>query len=510
MVDRARMPTLGLPAPGERFGPFDLLLEIARGGMAVVFLARRGDGAPRALKVILPHLADDRDFVDMFLDEARICASIQHPNVVEVYELGEETGLPFMTMEYLNGQTLRQLAKRSSHDPDALPTGTLLSILAQAADGLHGAHETRDVEGHLLNIVHRDVSPDNILVGYDGVVKVLDFGIARARGRRTMTQVGQIKGKLEYLAPEQVSSDVDVDRRVDIWAMGVVAFEVLTGEAPFRGDDDRSTLWNLANRQAQSLRELRPDLPETLIDLIHSCLERERELRPVRCSAVARELREAAQQFGHDSASEIAERVTRAFSAEAAAARTRVARVLEGGVPTPVEELPRRPSHAPTAVENAPAARRKERESRKIPKVITRPPPKRRARWVVALLFAVLVATGLGIGSAWLFDAPPWTMEDTADVPEDPTFDRAGEPEGDEAEGAGDPEPPQSDMSTTDMGERSTDMSSEPAEGPEARSTESERSMTTDMGRSRVSKSRAQRERNRRARARRRARERAM
>jgi serine/threonine protein kinase len=402
MVDRARLPTLGLPAPGERFGAFELLLDIAHGGMAAVYLARRAGGPARALKVILPHLADDRDFVDMFMDEAGICASIQHPNVIQVYELGEEAGLPFMVMEYVNGQTLRQISSRTRGRPNDVPVGTLLSVLAQAADGLHGAHETRDAEGHLLNIVHRDVSPDNILVGYDGVVKVLDFGIARARGRRTMTAVGQIKGKLEYLAPEQVSSDMDVDRRVDIWAIGLVAFEVLTGETPFRGADDRATIWNVSNLEIRSLAKLRPDLPESLTDLVHACLEKERELRPVRCSAVARELREAAQRFGHDTSADISSCVTSLFSAEAASSRDKVARVLAGErVTTPLAapEPPRRPSHAPTAVGGA-----RKKQSRKVP----RPKKRKKARLWPWLVVAVLVGLAVGSVAAWWLDGMRW------------------------------------------------------------------------------------------------------
>jgi hypothetical protein len=188
---------------------------------------------------------------------------------------------------------------------------------------------------------------------------------------------------------------------VDIWAIGLVAFEVLTGETPFRGADDRATIWNVANLEVRSLSKLRPDLPESLTDLIHACLEKERELRPVRCSAVARELREAAERFGHDASADIASCVTRLFSAEAASSRDKVARVLAGEkitTPLAAPEPPRRPSHAPTAVGGA-----RKKQSRKVAK-----PKKRRPRVGLWLVLAVLVGLAIGAAVAWWLDGMRW------------------------------------------------------------------------------------------------------
>jgi serine/threonine protein kinase len=397
-MDRAVAPTTTLPDPGDRFGPFEILLEIARGGMAVVFLARRGpapNGVVRALKVILPELAADRDFVDMFLDEARICAAIHHPNVIQVYELGEQNGLPFITMEYVEGQTLDRIGLVDGGEPREVPNGVLLAILAQAAEGLHAAHETRDFDGGLLGVVHRDVSPDNILVGYDGIARVVDFGIARARGRRTQTHTGQIKGKLRYLAPEQVMRNVELDRRVDVWGLGVVAFELLSGEALFKAETETKTLWNVVHQAVPYLKPIRPDLPDSLTAILQACLERDPAARPPTCLAIARELRAAARAFGGDSNADIGHYVKTVFAADVHAEKTRVESALVGvlmlpdrGEPPPGTAVTVRPG--PVVDDESPLAARDS----------LAPPPKRGLRWAVVLL-VILIAAGGGAAAAY-------------------------------------------------------------------------------------------------------------
>jgi len=230
-------------APGARLGRYELLLPVAHGGMARVWAARqhgqRGFTKTVAIKTILPNLADNPEFEKMFLDEARIAAGIHHPNVVDIYELGEEGHVLYLAMEWVNGDALARLL-RGIQGKTVQPIEPRLAarILADACAGLHAAHELTDDDGRLLNVVHRDVSPHNILVSLEGTVKVMDFGVAKALGQtHDETVAGQVKGKVAYMAPEQIGGAA-FDRRADVFAMGVVLYETLTGVKPFRGDGD--------------------------------------------------------------------------------------------------------------------------------------------------------------------------------------------------------------------------------------------------------------------------------
>ena len=219
-------------------GRYRVLGRIATGGMADILLGKLNgpSGFQRAvvIKSILPHLARDEEFVGMFLDEARLTAQIRHPNVVQVHELGRDGALLYLVMEYLDGEScnsiLREAARRGTHPPHALAA----HICAHVAAGLHAAHVLTDDDGKLLGVVHRDVSPQNVLVTYDGQVKLLDFGIAKAAGRTTEgTRAGQIKGKFAYMAPEQATR-AEVDARTDVFSLGVVLWEMTTGRRLFK------------------------------------------------------------------------------------------------------------------------------------------------------------------------------------------------------------------------------------------------------------------------------------
>ncbi|HEY8089501.1 MAG TPA: serine/threonine-protein kinase [Polyangiaceae bacterium] len=228
---------------GAQLGRYELLLPIAYGGMARVWAARhrgqRGFSKLVAIKTILPHLAHNPEFERMFLDEARIASGVHHPNVTEIYELGEEGQVLYLAMEWVNGESLVHVV-RGIHGktPVALDPRIAARIAADACAGLHAAHELCDEAGVRLNVVHRDVSPHNILVSQDGTVKVTDFGVARAMGQsHQATVAGQIKGKIAYMAPEVVSG-AGFDRRSDLFAMGCVLYEAATGALPFRGGND--------------------------------------------------------------------------------------------------------------------------------------------------------------------------------------------------------------------------------------------------------------------------------
>jgi serine/threonine-protein kinase len=230
-------------APGARLGRYELLLSVAYGGMARVWAARqhgqRGFSKTVAIKTILPHLAHNPEFERMFLDEAKIAAGVHHPNVTEIYELGEEGSVLYLAMEWVNGDSLVHLL-RGIGGKVAQPIEPRIAarIIADACAGLHAAHELTDDDGHLLNVVHRDVSPHNILVSLEGTVKVTDFGVAKALGQTHQeTAAGQVKGKVAYMAPEQIGG-TGFDRRADVFGMGCVLYEAITGVRPFRGEGD--------------------------------------------------------------------------------------------------------------------------------------------------------------------------------------------------------------------------------------------------------------------------------
>lgn len=231
--------------PGQRVGAYEIVAEVRGGGMASLFLGRRlgPEGFSRlvAIKVIHPHLATDRGFVEMFLDEARLSSRIVHPNVVRVEELGEHEGTYFLAMEFVHGATLSALMSALQRAKKPLPVEVACAIAMRTADGLHAAHEVTDEQGVSLEVIHRDVSPQNILLSDSGHVKLIDFGVARARGRRQSSEAGALKGKLGYMAPEQAWGR-DIDRRADVYALGVVLWEMLSGRRLITGDSDIAVL----------------------------------------------------------------------------------------------------------------------------------------------------------------------------------------------------------------------------------------------------------------------------
>ncbi len=225
-----------------RVGRYEVIERIGAGGMANVYLARavgsmRDDGGFErlaAVKVLHPHLADDRGFVDMFLHEARVAANILHPNVVSILDVGMEDGLLYNVMDYVEGDTLAAVQSTATALGKGVPIPIALRIAIDVLSGLHAAHELRDERGEALGLVHRDVTPQNILIGVDGAARLTDFGVARARGRLVTTSLGMLKGKLSYMPPEQLEA-TELDRRADVFAMGVTLWETLTLRRLFTG-----------------------------------------------------------------------------------------------------------------------------------------------------------------------------------------------------------------------------------------------------------------------------------
>jgi serine/threonine-protein kinase len=258
-------------------GRYTICDAIASGGMATVFFGRlrgpAGFSRTVAIKRLHPEFAESPELVAALLDEARLVSRIQHPNVVAPLDVVAETGRLLLVMEYIHGASLSKLMRRKSHW-EPVPPAIAAAILLGALRGLHAAHEAKGEEGEPLGIVHRDVSPQNILVGVDGLARVADFGVAKARGRLQTTREGQIKGKLAYMAPEQIRSG-EVSRKSDVFAAGIVMWETLCGRRLFEGDNEGQVLSNVLGAAIEPPRSLRPDLPEAVDELVMRALARE-------------------------------------------------------------------------------------------------------------------------------------------------------------------------------------------------------------------------------------------
>jgi serine/threonine-protein kinase len=228
-----------------RVGRYEVISHLATGGMAQIYLARQtGLGAFErhvVLKTILRERASDQRFITMFLDEAKLAATLNHHNIAQVFEVDQADGAYFMAMEYVHGENARAILETTLRRGWTIPLELAVMIVSGAAAGLHHAHERKGKNGQPLNIVHRDVSPANIMVGYDGSVKVLDFGIAKAEERATKTVGGTIKGKYGYMSPEQCKGK-PIDRRSDIFALGICLYELTTLRRAFKGNDDFETM----------------------------------------------------------------------------------------------------------------------------------------------------------------------------------------------------------------------------------------------------------------------------
>ena len=277
-----------------RLDRYELVAELAAGGMATVFLARIGGagGFQRfvAIKRLHPHLAHETEFVEMFLDEARLAASIHHPNVVPILEVGETPAGYYLVMEYIEGDTLWNLRATSDTRPGTrLSPAVALRIVHDALLGLHAAHELRDEEGHPLEVVHRDVSPQNILVGVDGLARITDFGVAKATARLSSTRSGEIKGKMAYMSPEQVAAG-DLDRRSDLFAMGIVLWEALAGRSLFLGPNEVVTMHRVLHDTVPSLLDV---VPGTVSPGLAAVVARSLERDPARRFASCQEMADA-------------------------------------------------------------------------------------------------------------------------------------------------------------------------------------------------------------------------
>jgi serine/threonine protein kinase len=281
------LPTRMPPVLGE----YELLAKIARGGMATVYVARKSGAAGFerlvALKVCHAHLSEDEEFVSMFLDEARLAASIRHPNVVGTLDVSDADTL-YLVMEYIEGVTLASVVNKALRDKQRIPPGVALRVMMDALTGLHAAHELRDASGEHLGLVHRDVSPQNVIVGVDGASRITDFGIAYAAARSTVTNDGRIKGKFSYLSPEQVKSE-PATRQMDVFSAGIVLWEALTQRTLFRRATDVGTIQAMLQEPILPPSSFVPDLPAGVDAVVLEALERD----PAKRYATAADFAEA-------------------------------------------------------------------------------------------------------------------------------------------------------------------------------------------------------------------------
>jgi serine/threonine protein kinase len=277
----------------SRFGRYVLLERVNVGGMAEVFKAKAppstGFGGLLAIKRILPNYVEDDEFVRMFIDEARIAFQLNHPSIIRIHELGKHGEHYYISMEYVPSRDLRSILDRLRSNGQLMSIAQAAFITARVAEGLDYAHRRKDAQGAAMNIIHRDVSPQNVLVGFEGEVKVIDFGIAKAANRASKTQAGVLKGKFAYMSPEQVRGH-PIDRRSDIFAVGVLLYEMLTGERLFIGESDFSTLERVRNAEVPPPSQFNKKISPSLENLVLKTLAREVEDRYQWASELAQEL----------------------------------------------------------------------------------------------------------------------------------------------------------------------------------------------------------------------------
>jgi serine/threonine-protein kinase len=363
----------------ERVGKYEILLPIASGGMATVYLARtQGIGGFEqyvALKLTHAHLRETTEFVTDLLEEAKLASRIRHRNVVSILDVGDDPSGAFLVMDYVEGDTLAGVRRKATAAGVEIPMGLTARVLVDALAGLHAAHELVDQEGAHLGLVHRDFSPQNLLVGLDGVVKLTDFGVAKASGRVGQTRSGLVKGKIAYMAPEQAKAGA-IDRRADVWAAGIVAWEFFSGIRLYPSGDDVATLLKVVTEAPPLLRGLAPHVTPEIEEAVAHALRMSVEERTPTAAAFAKELMTACRASGElFDAEEVAEFMTslvgpkiaerRRATNEIAKLRARVGQITEATetsatpssdvlAPAPIQEAPVESAPASTSVPSAP------------------------------------------------------------------------------------------------------------------------------------------------------------
>ncbi len=408
-------------------GRYRLGRKLATGGMATVYLAVSDDSAyvarPLALKRIHPHLASEKAFVDMFIDEARIASRLQHPNLCGVLDFGEADGSYFMTMEYLIGEPLSRvgsaLARRAEPVPPQRLARVAAQILCDACEGLHSAHELRDDNGEALNVVHRDVTPSNVFVTYEGPTRVVDFGIASAADCLHHTSTGTIRGKFGYMSPDHFNGERP-DRRADIWALGVVLWETIALRPLFRRENPSLTMMATLESHVPPLHEVVPGVDPALSRIAEHALAKKREDRYATAAQMAADLQQFLASSGAPSArAEVAASIAELFPTGEAEKRRLIKAVIEGRRSIPPRESDPGASEARLSDSQVvPKGWRSRRRS-------GRPWARMSAPWTVVCSALIAASSVLWSISHRTVHAPPRAPETNAHVAPEPVLPAA-------------------------------------------------------------------------------------
>ncbi len=432
----------------EPIGRYQLLARLASGGMAEIFLARQtGIGGFEklvAVKRILPQLAREQAFVEMFLDEAVIAAQLNHPNVVQIYDLGESESSYYIAMEYLEGESLGHLVSEGVRQGQPLGPGLTANLIAQVCDGLHYAHTLEDEQGRPLGIVHRDISPHNVIVLFSGTAKLVDFGIAKAASKVHQTQVGTLKGKLTYMSPEQCLGKA-VDSRSDLFSLGVVLWELLARKRLFKRDAEPAIIRAIVDEPIPEVRQVRDDVPQALAAVVERALQREPGARFASAAEMAAALRDFMHQAAQDASPQAVEHYALAVLGDRARTKKRLLEQIRRGAAaaTPARQLKPKSDSIPSraraesatqlaAMAEAATRIRTEDEDLAVP------PAAGGRRWLRALLIGLLLCAAGGLGLWWLFGQPA-TGPDSPSAVEPPPADEP--PPAPQPEPAHQPEP---------------------------------------------------------------------
>ncbi len=401
---RPTPPAKGPLTEGTPFGQYQLESLIATGGMAEVYKARmqgvEGFQKIVAIKRILSHLTDNDEFVTMFIDEAKLAAQLQHPNIIHIYDLGKIEKSYYIAMEFIDGRDLRSILRTLEEQKRRLPTSLAVYIASRLAAALDYAHRKRDLQGSAMALVHRDVSPQNVLISYDGDIKLCDFGIAKAASKASHTRAGALKGKLQYMSPEQAWGK-DLDHRSDIFSLGLVLYEMLTGRKAFAGDSELSILEQVRSPKLVPPREIDPTIPAELDRVVMKALQQDRERRYQTAAELAAEL-EAVLQASKPvpGAAELGAFLTELEGRGRPAPLAAPSPEVKRPEPAPAPPEPRRPAPpvVPAAAPAPPPPTRIE---------VATPAPKKRGPG--ALIAAAVAVVAIG-GAIWFFLA--WAPRD--------------------------------------------------------------------------------------------------
>jgi serine/threonine protein kinase len=382
------------PQPVVPFGKYFLIRKLAEGGMAEVFLAKHVGAEAFERNVVIKRirgtLSSQPEFIEMFLDEARLAAQLVHPNIIQIHDLGYEEDQPYICMEYLPGEDLATVLRAARQRQERMPIGVALRIAADAARGLHHAHEFTDETGQSIGIVHRDVSPANLYLTYEGQTKLLDFGIAKAESRVTVTGIGVVKGKFQYMSPEQGLAG-EVDRRSDVFSLGVTLYEMLAGTRPFEGDSEQSVMSATRKGDFVALSKVRPETGSAIEEIVSHAMARSPRDRHNTALELAIELEEVMATATPAAGSVVASYLRHLFDDARVAERSRIPSLAKLSRSTDAEER-RIDTSSATIVPPSGSARRS-----------TKRRPSKRWRALVVAVGALLFAAS---GAWWWRNLP--------------------------------------------------------------------------------------------------------